>query len=234
MTQDERTALAMAPVNKAELAVEAAMADRERAADRYASFAFVATVDDWLSRFGDLGNLREVEVETPTVKGDPLSAILSIRAKVAKLTDDLVRVAEAATPAETLRSQAHAEIDRVAAAGALNIHPQSRSGTPLGLSEKMHIRTAPSGALIGNAGTDVMIWLLRDQLKAEVDRMIAELNFDGAMSAAEQEAATRQIAKDRLALERQEEALVAAAEVSGRPTARRADLDPRAFLGVDA
>lgn len=233
-THDERTTLAMAPVEKAELALKAATADRERAVERYASFAFVATVDDWLSRFGGLGDLREVEIETPAVKGDPLSAILSIRAKIAKLNDELVKVREASAPAEILRSQAYAEIDKVADAGALKIHPRSRSGTPLGLAEKMHIRTAPTGALIGNAGTDVLIWLLRDQFKAEADRMIAELNLDGALSEDEQDAATRQIAQDRLALERQEEAIIMAAEASGRPTARRADLDPRAFLGVDA
>jgi len=233
-TRDERTTLAMAPVEKAELALKAAMADRERAAERYNSFAFVSTVNDWLSRFGDLGNLREVEVETPTVKGDPLSAILSIRAKIAKLNDDLVKVEEAPTPAEILRAQAHAEIDDVAAASALRIHRCSRSGTPLGLAEKMHIRTAPSGALIGTAGTGVLIWLLRDQFKAEADLMIAELNLEGALSEDEQEALTRQITQDRLTLERQEEALLVAAEIGGWPIPRRSDLDPRAFLGVEA
>lgn len=233
-TPDARNARVMGPVERAELALKAAVADRERAEAKSNSFVFVSGVEEWLERFGGLGRFRDVETIAPVIKGDPLAAIQSIRSKIAKLTDELAKVDAAPTPAEVLRSQAYAEIDAVAAEGALSIHPRSRSGTPLRLSDKMFIRTAPSGGLIGSAGSDVLVWLLRDQLKSEVDNLIADLNLEGALSVDEQDAAARQIATARLALERQEEAVIEAGEIDGRLIARRNDVDPRAFLNIEA
>ncbi|UCA46158.1 hypothetical protein [Pseudochrobactrum sp. XF203] len=231
---DKLTARIMAPVHKAESALKAAVSDKERAAKRYSSYDYVPEVEEWLSRFGGHGSFKEVESITPRVKSDIYAAVLSIRSEIAKLTEEIAHIEAAPTPAEVLRAQAYAEIDNVAEQGALTIHPQSRSGSPLRLSEKLLLRTGNNGAIIGDAGSDIWAWLLRDQLKAKVDQMIADLDLSGAMTVDEQDAATRTIAHKRLELERQEEALIVSAEVSGRPVTRRVDLDPRAFLGIDA
>jgi hypothetical protein len=90
----------------------------------------------------------------------------------------------------------------VAEQGALTIHLQSRSGTPLRLKEKTLLRTGNNGAIIGDAGSDIWAWLLRDQLKAKVDQMIVDLDLSGAMTADEQHTATRAIAHKRRELER--------------------------------
>ncbi len=231
---ENETARIMVPVHKAESVLKAALADKERAAERYSSYDYVPVVDEWLARFGGRGSFQEVEIITPSVKGDIYAAVLSIRSEITKLTKEIAQIEAAPTPSEVLRAQAYAEIDKLAEHDSLNIHPQSRSGTPLRLGERTSIRALPSGSLIGNAGSSIWAWLLRDELKAKVDQMIADLDLNGAMTVDEQDAATRTIAHERLELERQEEALIVAAVANGRSITRRVDIDPRAFLGIEA
>lgn len=230
-SRDERTTRIAVPVEQAKKALERAIAERRRAEERLASFDFVPAVNDWLARFGSLGGFREVQTEVPVFKGDALAEIEKIRRKIAGLEARFAEVEAAPVPVETLKRQVFAEIDAIAARGELKIHPSSRSGEPLGLSGRMHIR-AQGGAIVGDGGTSVLFWLLRSEMKAAAITLLSKLPQDGALTEAEREAAFREIAAQRLALERQEESLIEIAEAGGRTITRRADLDPRAFLCV--
>ena len=231
-SRDERTTRIAAPVEQAKKALERAVAERRRAEERLAAFDFVPAVTDWWTRFGSLGGFREVQTEVPVFKGDALAEIEKIRRKIAGLEARFAEVEAAPVPVETLKRQVFAEIDAIAARGELKIHPSSRSGEPLGLSGRMHIRATQGGAIVGDGGTSVLFWLLRSEMKAAAITLLSKLPQDGALTEAEREQAFHQIAEQRLELERQEEALIELAESQGRTIARRADLDARAYLGI--
>lgn len=74
---------------------------------------------------------------------------------------------------------------------------------------------------------------MQDQLKAKVDQMIADLDFNGAMTFAEQHTASRATLHKRLELEPQEEVLIVVTEVSGWPVTRHVDLYPRTLTRIE-
>jgi hypothetical protein len=134
-----------------------------------------------------------------------------------------------------------AEIDAVAQKGAINLDPHSRAGNPLGLAGAIKITSVPvmvpgddrpTMMLRGDGGGALFAWLMRDALVARVDDLLAALPQAGALTDDEREIEFRRVSVRRLEIERQEEALVVAAEREGRVIARRRDLDPRALLEV--
>lgn len=226
-----------APVEAARRRLDLAVAARERASERMDSFAFLASVEDWLERSVANGiGLQHCEQKAPRSR-DPVAEVARLRAELEALDAQWSEAENAPVPAGILRQQAIDEINRVAAKGALTLNPRSRSGSPLGLERAIGLgMMRASGTagpnLVGDAGAAVFTWLLRDQLCAEVEKMVAELPQEGAMSDDQQEAAFAKISARRLELERLEESLIASAAAEGRNIPRRRDADPRAILEV--
>lgn len=219
-----------------------AVTARDRAAARQDEFAFLDGVESWLSRSARLGGggLIHFAPKAPRVK-DAAATIAKLRAELAALGEAWVEVEAAPVPPEILHQQAIAEIDAVAAGGALRINPADRTGTPLHLARairlgQMPIATAGAeqlyAALVGDAGAPLFVHLLRDQLYSQVERLVAELPKAGALDDNQREARFAEIAERRLEVERQEEAVICAAEAEGHRIARRREADPRAVLEV--
>lgn len=225
-----------APVKAARRTLQLATDARDRAEEQLRAFDFVGSIETWLRRVGSDGRFREARpVDLKLSSRTDLSAEVSkIRARIAEAEEALTKAETAPTPAVDLKARAFAEIDRIADAGALKVHPASRSAEPLGLARKLALGTGSGGSIVGTGGTDIFVWLLRDQMKAAIASQIDQFPASGALSDDEREAAFRQIAEQRLELERIEEHLIATAAVDGRHIARRADADPRAVLGIEA
>jgi hypothetical protein len=87
------------------------------------------------------------------------------------------------------------------------------------------------------SGSDLIAVLLPDALVAwalrELDRQAEALGGWNSLNAAARQAEHDRLSREMLALEREEEAVIAAAEDAGLSIARRPDADPRAVLGLD-
>jgi hypothetical protein len=126
-------------------------------------------------------------------------------------------------------------VDAIANKGAITFDPKIRNGDPFRLDRHFNLSIysgATGQTLIGSSGAEVLIWLFRDQL---VEGLSAEIGEDapGALSYDQREAELGRLSKELLALERQEEALISAAERVGQRIVRRRDADPRAILEVE-
>ena len=226
-----------APVEAAKRALQVATDARERAAERQEAFGFLDNVARWLIRTATPGGyFREAKLDPALVKvkGDITAEVATLRTKLNEIDDTFAKVESAPAPTADLKARAFAEIDRMAHAGALKVHPANRSDEPLGLARKMAIHSGNNGSLIGSGGSDVLVWLLRSELKAATEAMIDDLPQAGAMGDDEREKAFADLASARLGMERVEEALISTSEADGRNIARRVDLDPRAYLGIEA
>ncbi|QPA29259.1 hypothetical protein IR196_13710 [Brucella anthropi] len=233
-SKEEGIARINAPVERARRALQIASDARERADKRHDEFAFLSAVEGWLNRTPFNDNADLVAVDPSRLKGNPLTAISRIRSELASLDKRLSSVELAYTPADVLKDRAFAEIDRAASKGELSVHPSSRSSEPLRLEDKLTISTYPSGSLLGNGGANVLVWLLRDQMKAAVSALIDTFPQENALSDDDREAEFRTIAAERLDLERLEEGFITQAEANGQTIPRRHDVDPRAFLEIEA
>lgn len=226
-----------APVERARRTLQIALDARERASKRQDEFGFLETVEDWLNRTPLDENLDLVAVDPSRLKGNPLVAVSKIRSELASLDKRLSVVELATVPVNALKEQAFAEIDAVAEKGRLSINTRSRGGAPLRLADNLRINVVPHGssvALFGDAGAHFFTWLLRDELKSKVATMIDDLGLGDGLSDDAREAEFRTIAAERLDLERLEEAFITQAEANGQTIPRRHDVDPRAFLEIEA
>lgn len=236
-SKDDRNTRINAPVDRARRTLQIACDARERASKRQEEFSFLETVEDWLARTPLDVNVDLVTFDPSRLKGNPAVAVAKIRSELASLDERLSVVELANAPADVLKQQAFAEIDAIAEEGHISVNARSRGGRPLRLSDKIRIDLTPHGtgfALFGNAGAHFFTWLLRDELKSKIGVMIDDLKISDALSDDEREAEFRKIAGERLDLEYLEEAVITQAEANGQTIPRRHDVDPRAFLGIDA
>lgn len=219
-----------------------AVTAKDRAAARQDEFALLETIESWLTRSARLGggSFTHFAPKLPRIK-DASAEVAKLRDELEKLEEAWQQVEAAPVPPEILHRQALAEIDAIADAAALKIAPTDRTGTPLHLARaiqigQMPIRQAgadqPHMALVGKAGAPLFVHLLRDQLYAQVERLVTELPEEGALDDVQREARFAEIAEQRLELERQEEAVIVAAEAAGYRIPRRREADPRAVLEI--
>jgi hypothetical protein len=230
----ERENRIMSPVRSAEETLKRRIEARERAAARQENFAFLETVESWLRRAATPGGEFRAADPVAVKSKNPAADLAKARARLAEIDEDFSRAEAALTPKSDLIAAAHAEIDAVAASGALSIHPCSRSNVPLRLKERFTLGTFPSGSLMGDAGATIWTWLLRDALKAEVANMVEALPDGYSLTDSERDSVIATLAEKRLQVEREEEALIELLEDEDRVVVRRRDIDPRAFLGIAA
>lgn len=226
-----------APVEAAKRELQVASAARMRAAEKQDTFAYLDNVIAWLQRTATPGGaFREAKLDPSLVKvkGNIAAEVAKVRAHIAEAEEAFAKAENAPAPASDLKDRAFAEIDRIAARGALKIHPANRSAEPLALARKLAIHSGNNNSIVGTGGSDMIVWLMHEELRTKVSAMIDALPQAGAMSDDEREKAFADLAAARLEQERIEEYLIATAEVDGHIIARRVDLDPRAFLGIEA
>lgn len=180
----------------------------------------------------------------PVAKGrrgeTPSNAVERIRVELAGLAADRARIESAPRPRDVLKAEARKAVEALAArgrpdvAGIISGRPGASlwptlSPLHLGLVSK-DIPFVPSSAVDAGA---LLAWLAPDQiierLEQELDR---ELGDSPGISDEERAASLAALDSQRLSLERDEEAMIRAAEASGQVIQRRPNANALAVLGV--
>lgn len=241
LAKDEREwmefeARTMEPVKRAKRDLDYATQVHERATARWQEFAFLGNVQDWLARVVRSGTKL---VHRPATMGrvDSLpDEVARIRREIIALYDDWRAVEAAPSSPADYRARAIAEIEDLAARGALRVNLKDRGPRPLGLAQALTLGTMPVGDRVsttGDAGAALWVWLHKDALIARVSALVAAAPAaENAKSEEEREAAFRAIVEKKLALEFLEEAAICAAANAGMSIPRRHECDPRAVLEV--
>lgn len=183
--------------------------------------------------------LRDVPLPIPVMLPEGLAA--TIEAKRAELiasgerrADVENRPARAVDLKEALSGAVAAEAKKARPP----FDPRIRGGRdPINLARQLALGVVTgagdAGTLIGKGGAPFLVWLFADQIEARLHAMVDEADLTGAMSDAQQADALAEVAAERLALEREEEALIRIGEAQGMTIVRRADADPRVVLMVE-
>jgi len=240
--REDREARIMAPVEAARRRLQLASDARERAAARQNGFSYLENVSAWLSRaasFG-IGRLEHCPVKPLRTK-DVVGEIERIRAELSALDEQWQAAETAPAPVSELKARFLSELDAIAERGRPSVDATARAGSPVNLTAALRIGQMPVAladggthfSLVGDAGASFFTWLMRDQIAERITAMIdAAAPAKGALTDDQRDAEFSRISARRLELERQEEALIVAAEQEGRIVQRRRDADPRAILEV--
>jgi len=201
-----------------------------RAEAGWQAFDFLAEVHFWL---GDARSRRArfAHSPLPTVKTkNPVDAVEKLRAELDELDAAWAAAEAAPAPANDLRERMAAAVEKIARQGQPDFNPRVRDGDPMRLAHHFTLSTHGSGAVIGTGGAPLLVWLFQDEIKDRLSALIAAAPQTGVLTDAERVRRFEEIAARRLVVEREEEAIIAAAEGAGQRIARRRDADPRAIL----
>jgi len=216
------------------------------AADRAADLRLqVERAHRWLQSLPAAAVIKTVAPPKPATTGEtPAAAADRLRADIAAARADIAEVMNAPAPRAAVAQMVRAEIDRLAARGRPNLFGLiERSGTEIswpmvstrvevsGIAQAkdavLNVRGFGGGQQIDALA--LMCWAHRDAILAAFDAELAEATDDqGAMADQERGAREIELRAKLLEIERAE---VAAVEAAGT-LRHRADLDPRALLGV--
>lgn len=151
-----------------------------------------------------------------------------IRADLADVLAKRAALLNAPVPRAEYLEKIEETISAEAAIGAASFDGRLRECDPFNLKKVLR----SDGAEPNSGIASFLLWLFRDQVFAALAEMVPDDGPD-VLVAAER---TRLIAKvdtEILALEREEEAAIEAADAEGRRIDRRPEMDPRAILGVE-
>lgn len=166
---------------------------------------------------------RDAAVKPTIGRGETYAAAVTrIRAELDKLADERLAIEHAPAPASDLVHQTLAALDRAAAKGAPDLDPRIRGRDPLKLDR--HLEHP-------NVGVAFLLFLFRDEIAGRLAKMIGN-DVRGALTDEERAAKLAALDAKRLDLDRQEEAVILAAEEVGQRIERRLDADPRAILEI--
>jgi hypothetical protein len=195
-------------------------------------------VEAWLSGLPSDTVLSDVEVLEPKLgKGETaIDAIERCRRRVRELAADRRAVMAAPVPSAEAKRRVRDEVDRIAAAGEIDVSGSIEGGDVLRWPTSTHhvpITGAGVGSLVQVDTPAVMAWLFRDQLiarlEAEVDLVADDQH---ALDDATRAAKLAEIELDLLATQREECALIEAAARTGLTIPHRSDVAVEALLGV--
>ncbi len=224
----ERESLAKA---KAEHARLTKLADERRPAADEAG-RLVTHLHDYIKHSWPLLLTVTLAPDTPApkpAKGESISdAIERTRAKIANLTTEIRAAADAPITSAEAKRIAKAHVDKMAERGRPNVLVTLEARLPPEFPRPYEQRYHEEIDI-----QSVFTWLHRDAmidaLNREIDQHAAD---DAALSDVDRVKRIEAFSRERLALERQEEALIRLARENYLPVARRADADPRAVLGL--
>jgi hypothetical protein len=227
------------PVTVKGRVVQRAQDTHDRAVQRWRETDFLPAAHQWLQRIvASAAALRHAPLPQPGKAKTLPDAVAALRAQLAELDAAWAAAESAPDTRDAFRARAIAEIDALAARGALTVDLRDRSPAPVRLAEHLSISLATFGdkefavnRLIGDPGP-FHVWLHRDALLSRINELIDAANDAGALSFEAREKRFADITAQRLALEFQEEAAICAAAASGQSIPRRRDCDPRCVLEV--
>jgi hypothetical protein len=174
-----------------------------------------------------------------TTTGDtPMGAAVE---KALEMVRERIHAANSAPrPAKEIKAKVRAEVEALAARGAPGLYELLEGGNAIAwpmLQVLSRVETN-QGPGIATAETPdalaLICWSFKSQLLSALDAEIERCADDGAAMTADQKATKiGELEAALLERERVEEAITAAVIECGSKVARRADLDPRALMGVD-
>lgn len=211
----------------------------ERAARRGEVSQLVQRLEGFLVAHAGVALASCEPVEPVLRKGEVIAAAIErIRRRVRELDADRRRVEAAPFPAAECKALARQQVEAMVSRGAPNLLPLVDQRAPVEWPREF------TNAVVGGekqvAGIvsfqsfdalSFLAWLHRDALLARIDEEIGELvDDDQALSDPARAAKLAEIDRDKLVVEREEEALIARAHAEGLDVLRRSDADPRAVL----
>lgn len=164
---------------------------------------------------------------------DPNRAIRDCRVEANRLRSERKGVEAEHEPVDEIRRQATIKVETLARTTAVRVHVD-KDGVDLVFPKRPTGVTAPNGERLQAVDVEgLMAHYFRDQILADVDRSISD-QFDGSpgMTRAEKRKELTRIDAEILAVERVEAAAGWQLARAGEPAGFRADLDPRAILGL--
>lgn len=213
--------------------------------------ALVQSLEGWLQTGRPSGTAivaaAEVDIATIAKRGEaPMTALDRLRQRLRELDADAHRVRSAPFPAAHAKARARAMIEQLAARGTPDASALVEADLDIGWPMVMQrlglagIVAKTGDQLAGNAMAEIVdmtalfAWLHKDALIARIEQEIDGIADDtSALSPQDREQCLAQIDADRLAIERQEAALVWRLQADGLPVEHRTDADARAVLAVD-
>jgi len=219
------------PAERISIEIDRLKDRQERARKRWDEHSFLPRVADFLKE-ARAAKVRLKDAPPVNVKGgaDASRRIEEIRRSLDEIEIELARVSEAPRPVSELKRDLLAEIDRLAEQGSPSIDHRIRDGSPVKLAQAAALSIAGT-SLIGDVGSFV-VWAARDAIREKCLELIGDTDLPGALTDDQREARFDELATRRLALEREEEALISRASENGLHVTRRDDASPLAILGI--
>jgi hypothetical protein len=199
----------------------------------------LSAIEMWLREAR--GTVLDDETPAPKLlKNETLmDAIERLRRRGRELVADLHRVQSAPYPSAHAKQRARAEVEALAARGAISVDRLLEHDAPLEFPTTLLrsdvVRSAAPALAFGEVPDvlGVVAWLHRDALIKRLDAEIdAEADDKEALSHADRQKRSAEVLSDLLEVERHEASLVWRAQSERLPAEHRADCDPRAILGV--
>jgi|GEM_PF-1718075 len=153
------------------------------------------------------------------------------RAERISVLGKLAETEGASADPATLKQAVVDALDARAARADVRINFSQRTGDPAGLAKHLTLGLHGS-SLIGDGGTDFLIWALRDIIEERLLELIPD-ELPGSLTDAQRDKRLSELRTELLRIERIEEALIEQAEAEGRTVLRRPDADFRAVLGIE-
>lgn len=176
-----------------------------------------------------------VEVKSPVAGRESLTAV---RQKLATFDRQIEQIERAPAPADELLALSFSSLDEMARGGEPRVSTGTRFGDPLGLEDRLKltllapVRDSVALGFLTPTSAQFLAWALEDVLKDRITKLIGAASRPDAIDTKTRETMLRDLAEQKLTLERTEEALICAAE-NGGFIPRRQDVDIRAVLMVN-
>ena len=173
---------------------------------------------------------------SPRKRETPTEAVERCRRRLRELDADRHKVASAPWLSAEAKRRARAEIDALAERGQPSVMPliESRDES-IYWAARQFTDVVIGGRVVSAVGDPqalpLLFWLNRDAIVEKIEAQIDEIADDqNALTNEQREEQIREIDRDRLAVQREEEFWVGAAIDGGANILRRADADARAVL----
>jgi hypothetical protein len=181
----------------------------------------------WTTKIG--ANRGTEDIQLPKIKlakGETHADVVNrVRDEIAKTLKERLDVQQAGLPIEEMRAQVRKFVSE-----------QARKGRPRVLASHDGFQVQYDDGRGFTPGGDwgaILCWLIEERMTEELDRIIEAMPAPAlAVTPSEKAERLSTIKGKLLELERQEEAIIDAAEKDGQDIPRRPNADPAAILGV--
>lgn len=197
----------------------------DRLTEQFQQHYFLDEVHRWLATAARLKVKLALDV-LPSVGGDHASAVKKLRAKMRDLENRRDEVSDLPADMDDLLDRLDAMIEGYSATGAPSLDFSSDAAAPVALHALEEGEHSSSRLL------SFVMWCFGDEIRAKLHALVKARAPGGGVGSVERSSLMASIDIDLLALAREEEAHIVAAEALGLKISRRRQIDPRAFLEV--